>query len=235
MWRGRGWVWLALLVALVLTSLSIPAANAGSSQSKGKPFKYTYRVTAVDVDAEYRAAGSTATTHLRLDGPSKMRWISWFGPNPRGGVPTQVSAAVLYLTGQASYSSSDPSCASKFTYKSSRSHPVRSVLLVDTVTSKKLRIRVEVGDFPIARALRGQDSGSAYSGYSNRCGKAEVRWYDTAQAIVPASVMTKPRFVVVASRHEKFTEDNESIDWTVKMTVQRLRYHLIDCATESGC
>ena len=233
MQRGSAWAWFALAAAFIL----VPSAgNAASvAPTAAKPFKYTYRVIALEVDAEYRAAGSTATTHLRLDGPSKERWISWFGPKPKGGVPTQVSVAVLYLTGQASYSSPDPSCASKFTYKSSSSHPVRSVLLVDTVTSKNLRIRVDVGDFPIARALRGQDSGSAYSGYSNRCGKAEVRWYDTATAIVPASVMTKPRFVVVANRHEKFGEDNESIDWTLKMTVKRLRYHLIDCPTEPGC
>jgi hypothetical protein len=230
-----GCIWTGIATGAVLV-LVAPAGHAARSAAEAsKPFKYTYRITALDVDAEYRAAGSTATTHLRLDGPSKKRWISWFGPKPMGGAPTQVSAAVLYLTGQASYSSPDPSCFSKFTFTSSRSHPVRSVLSVDTVTSKKLRIRVEVGQFPIARALRGQDSGSAFSGYENRCGKAEARWYDNAQAIVPAAAMTKPSFVVVANRHEKFAEDNESIDWTLKMTVMRERYHLIDCATESGC
>ena len=111
---------------------------------------------------------------------------------------------------------------------------MRSAFLLDPFTFKYLRIRVEVGDFPIARALTGQDSGSAFSGVGNRCGKAEVRWYDSGKATVPMSVLTKPQFVVVASRHEKL-EDGEAIDWTLKLTVKRLRYHRIDCATESGC
>ena len=220
------------IVVVVASALVLPAA---AGNVKGPPFKYVFKVTALDVDGTYTAHGSTASSHLHLDGSSKKKWISWFGPKPTLGPGTLISTAALYLTGQASYSSPDQSCASKFTYKSSRSHPVRAVFVLDTFTFKDLRIRVDVEKFPIARALPGQDSGGAFSGTGDRCGKAEVRWFDTAHAIVPASVLTNAQFAVVASRHETFEDDGEAIDWTMKLTVKRLRYHLINCATESGC
>lgn len=194
------------------------------------PFKYTYRITALEVVAEFKDHASKATTRLRLDGRSKMRWLSWFGPKPMGGTPTTISVAALYLKGEASYLSPDPSCGSRFEYSSSRSHPVRAALWLDQRVPT--RIRVEVHKFPLARALAGQDAGNPDS--ERRCGEAKVLRYDSAEAVVPLSVLKKPRFTVV-DHHRDSYGGVESMDWTLRMTVQRLRYHEIDCATEPGC
>ncbi len=225
----RAAVGVIALMAFVVPSATVHAAGTAPGAA---PFKYTYRITDLTVAAEFKSWQATVKTTLRLDGPSKMRWISYFGPKPLAR-PTQISVAVLYLTGKATYSSDDPSCGSKLEYRTSRSHPVKASLLVDTTTSNSLRIRISVDKFPLAVPLPGKDSGDPQYEYPNRCGEAAVEWYDNAASIVPGSVMTKSSFTVDAGRKETFGV--ESVDWRLKMTVKRLRHHLIDCPTEPGC
>lgn len=228
----------ALVVVLMAFVLPSASGYAAGGAKGTPPFKYTYRITHLTVNAEYTAYGSKASSRLRLDGPSKLKWISWFGPNAKGRAGTYISVAALFLTGEASYSSPDPSCASQITYKSSTSHPVRATFQL--ISFNRVRIRITVRKFPIARAFAGRDSGPATSDYSNRCGSAQVRFYDSAEAVVLSSVLAKPSFVITDSRRESF-ESHEgiaganSIDWTLEMMVKRIRYHLIDCATEPGC
>jgi len=232
--RGKVFASLALGAALALAGTAGHASDTSASQA-AKPFKYTYRVTDLTVEAQYTAFGAKATSRLWLDGPSKMKWVSWFGPNPKRLPGTLISVAALYLTGEATYSSLDPSCASSLEYKTSKSHPVRSSFLLDTRNPRRLRLRVEVQKFPIARAFPGKDGGPEMSEHPNRCGKALVRWYDEAEGVLPTSAMTRPSFVFTDSLRLKLEEFGETIEWTLRMTVKRIRYHLIDCATESGC
>ena len=88
--------------------------------------------------------------------------------------------------------------------------------------------------FKLAEPIPGQDAGLPFSG-SERCGDLEVGWYDNADGTAPLSVFQKPVYTFVDRRHARLDEPEGSVDWTVRMTVKRLMYHRIDCATESGC
>jgi hypothetical protein len=233
--RGRFWTWIALGAVLLLVA---PAGNAAETAAGvTKPFKYTYRITDLTVNAEYKTYGSKATSVLRLDEPSKLKWISWFGPDAKGRAGTYLSVAALYLTGEARYSSPDPSCASHLQYKTSKSHPVTAT--VQLYRFNPLRLRVVVRKFPVARAYVGRDSGPETSGEDDRCGTADMGLYETAQQFVFPEALKKPSFVLTDSLRTSWPTDfipgEDSIDWTLKMTVKRVRYHLIDCATEPGC
>jgi hypothetical protein len=246
--QDRRWTRLQTVGAVLAASLAacwaaIPAGSAADAAPAAKskprwqlipglgapPFKYTYRITGLTFEAEHRGYGATATTRLRLDGPSKLQVLSWFGPKPTGGVPRAVSVAALFLEGEVAYSSSKPGCSSRYAVRSSRSHPVKSTLVIDPFTYKTPRIRVSVGRFPVARSSPGDPDGDPRG-----CGTGELRGSESAQSIVPASVMEKPRFVVSTNGRWSYG-GAEFTEWKMDLTVTRLRYHLIDCATESGC
>ena len=80
----------------------------------------------------------------------------------------------------------------------------------------------------------GKDSGDPNQ--QGRCGRPVFDWYDDATDVLPASVLPKPSFTMTFRRKETFEDPGiESIDWTVKMVVQRVSYRTINCATEPGC
>jgi hypothetical protein len=221
------------LVAALVVGLAVAATPAAGAKGT-PPFKYVFRVTAVDVTATITYGKAEATSRLRLEGPSKMKWLSWFGDKPRGRATTMADAA-LYFRGQAAYASADPTCAQRLDYRSSKRKPVKGdVWFGQTSAKAPFRVYWALRDFPIAEPIPGQDAGLPFAG-SERCGKPEVRWYDNADGTAPLAIFQKPSFTFVDHRHERLDEPEGSVDWMVRMTVKRLSYHEINCATEPGC
>ena len=123
----------------------------------------------------------------------------------------------------------------KLDYRSSKSKPVKGDVWFGQATTKApFRLYFAVPNFPLAEPIPGQDSGLPFTG-SAQCGKPEVRWYDNADGMLPLSFLQKPSMTFVAHRQERLDEPTGSVEWTLRMTVKRLSYHKIDCATEPGC
>ena len=224
----------ALLAALALSAASASAEPAGVSAAQ--PFKYSFRIAKLDVTATLTYGQSKVVSRGRLDAPSNERLLSWLGPKPTlRARPRTIAVAALNLVGKADYSSPDTSCSSTLPYRSSPTHPVKASLHLDSVTWREPRIRVDLSKFPLGAPTGGKDAGTQDT-YPNKCGKAEVGWWDTAEGVVPLSVLSRPSFTFTAHRKERFEDPGiESIDWTVAMTVKRVKYHAINCATEPGC
>jgi hypothetical protein len=222
-----------LAVAAFVLGLTIaltPAAGAKGTP----PFKYVFRITAVDITATITYGKARATSRVRLERPSKTKWLSWFGDKPKGR-PTTLADAALYFRGQAAYSSTDPACAKTLDYRSSKTHPVKGDVWFGQPNARApFRVYWALRDFPIAEPIPGQDAGLPFSG-PERCGNLEVGWYDNAEGTAPLSVFQKHGYTFVDRRHARLDEPEGSVDWTVRMTVKRLTYHRIDCATEPGC
>ena len=225
-----------LLVGVVLAAFVVPAAtgHAAGTASGTPPFRYVFRITALDVTATLTAGNAKTDVRLRLDGPSRKKRLSWYGDKPLLP-PALMADAAMHLHGEATYSSPDPTCAQTLDYRPSPSHPVRSDLWIgQQISHGPLRLYVAVRKFPLAIPVPGQDAGIESS---ERCGKPQVRWYDDADGTLPLRVFSKPSFTFVAHRKERFDEGGgiDSIDWTLRMTVKRLRYQRIDCRREPGC
>jgi len=93
---------------------------------------------------------------------------------------------------------------------------------------------VYLRNVPLASPNPGTDSGDPNQ--QGRCGKPVFDWFDNAEDVLPGSVLPKPSFTMTFQRKERFSDPGiESIDWTVRIVVQRVRYRTINCATEPGC
>jgi hypothetical protein len=220
-----------VLATLVLAEATGYAAGKATGTP---PFRYVFQITALDVDATLTAGTAKTDVRLRLDVPSRKKWLSWYGDKPL--VPPALMAdAALQMRGEAAYSSPDATCAQTLEYRPSPSRPVRGDLWIGQQRSHgPLGLYLQVRKFPLAIPVPGQDAGIDSA---ERCGKPLVRWYDTANGTLPLRVFSRPSFTFVAHRKERFDEGGgiDSIEWTLKMTVKRLRYQRIDCRTEPGC
>jgi hypothetical protein len=223
-WR-RG---LLQLLGAVIVLASSASVAAGAGPKAGQPLAYSFRITVLDVTATFTKGKSTVKTRLRLEGPSRERTLVWvgrkLGPSMSGIGPTLVS-----LAGEATYSSPDPGCSGKLALRSSRARSVPVTLFYFGT-----RVHVYVQKFPLATVLPGRDSGVSDDPSLGRCGTPLFDWYETANIFRPPAVFRSPSFTVTAQRKERF-EDGEAIEWTLRMTVKRIRLRLIDCNTHPGC
>lgn len=212
------------LVALVF----VVSCTAGASAKNSQPFAYTFRISAVTVTATFTHGDSTVRTQLHLEAPSQQRTLIWLGPKAPNSNTNGVGPSRISLVGKATYTSPDPSCTQELDVRSSRSRPILAVLFFFGT-----RLHVKVHKFPLATARPGRD-GTPSDPSLDGCGKPVVDWYDNANAYFPPSVFQKPSFTATAHLNEKF-EDGEAVDWTLRMTVKRVRYRPIDCASAPGC
>ncbi|MDQ2980752.1 MAG: hypothetical protein M3R26_00290 [Actinomycetota bacterium] len=205
---------LVVLVALfAFVGAAFPAAT-----NEVKPFSYFFRVKAVTVTGTFTKDDASTTTRIHLrkpSGPIRMRWL---GSGPAG---SQSGGASSYLAfdGDATYTSSDPKCNRVLKVDSSGSHPIMLLALGgarDSVT--KPTIYVKVQKFPIVTGYPTRPDGT--------CGKVAKDWWDSASRIYPFALLKQKGFVMVVRYAEKF-DDGEAIDWTVRLTVQRISFHRI--------
>jgi hypothetical protein len=223
------------LLGLSLILVSSSAGQAAPARTQATPpFKYLFRVTALTMTSTLTYQQSKATTRYRLERPSEARWLTYLGRNPLPGArPRQTAAPIVPAVATATYSSSDPSCTQTITFRPSRRRPLQARIFIGRY-SAQLRVQVYLDNVPLATPYPGKDSGDPNQ--KGQCGRPVFDWFDNATDVLPASVLPKPSFTMTFERKERFTDPGiESIDWTVKMVVQRVRYQTINCATEPGC
>jgi hypothetical protein len=221
-------------LGLILASSSAGQAAPAGAVAATPPFKYLFRVTALTMTSTLPYQQSKATTRYRLERPSESRWLTYLGRKPLPGArPRQYAAPVLPVVATATYSSSDPTCTQTIEFRPSKRRPLQAGLFLGQYGAQ-VRVRVTMDNVPLAAPAPGKDSGDPNQ--QGRCGKPVFDWYDNAAEVHPASVLAKPSFTMTFQRKVRFTDPGiESIDWTVKMVVQRVRYRTINCATEPGC
>lgn len=204
---------------MFLCALVLVASALGSTEVKRpKSFTYTFRVTAVNLDATFTTGKAKAHTTLHVDAPSRPRtltWVTGLRPNNTNGIgPT-----VVTLVGHAVYSSPDPTCASTRPFHSKRPTPVAVFAFTDPA-------RVYVQKFPVAVAHPGADGGPTWAQYG-KCGTPVFDWFEDATVNVPVSHLDRPTLTVRATRHSPNLGDGEGIDWTLRVTLERIAYKLL--------
>jgi hypothetical protein len=219
-------------LGLILSSSAGQAAPARGQATP--PFKYLFRVTALAMTSTLTYQQSKAITRYRLERPSESRWLTYLGRKPLPGArPRQTAAPVFPAVATARYSSSDPTCTQTIEFRPSQRRPLQARLFLGQYGAQ-VRVQVSLDNVPLAAPAPGKDSGDPNQ--QGRCGKPVFDWFDNATDVLPASVLPKPSFTMTFQRRERFTDPGiESIDWAVKMVVQRVRYRTIDCAKEPGC
>ena len=226
----------ALLGLGCLILVSSPAGQAAPARTQATPpFKYLFRVTALTMTSTLTYQQSKATTTYRLERPSESRWLTYLGRKPLPGArPRFTAAPVLPVVAKATYSSADPTCTQTIEFRPSKRRPLQARLFLSHTWTASPRVRITMDNVPLASPAPGKDSGDPNQ--KGKCGKPVFDWFDNAVDVVPASLLSKPSFTMTFERTERFTDPGiESIDWTVKMVVHRVRYRTINCAKEPGC
>ena len=216
------------LVGLALAAALTTAGVASSAATKEvAPFSYTYRVTALTVAGTFTIGDATTTTRIRLRAPTRKVNMSWWGRRD-GRLYNGVGAVVTPFVGSATHRSGDPKCARTLNVTSAGSSPSVTVALTGArdrpVTNPTIYVRV--GKFPLVTGYPVRRDGT--------CGKVAKDWWDTAKQVFPFRILKKPGFTMRVHYREAF-DDGEAIDWTVDMTVQRVRFRPIPCGPFGGC
>jgi hypothetical protein len=215
--------------------LSASAAQlAPARPAATPPFKYQFRVTALTMTSTLTYRQSKVVTRYRLERPSEARWLTYLGTHPLPGArPRQYAAPIVPVVATATYSSSDPSCTQSIEYRPSSRRPLQAGIFLGQIGAN-VRVQVELRKVPLGVPFPGTDSGDPAQ--KGRCGKPVFDWWDNAKQYLPATVLPKPSFTMTFQRKETFQDPGiESIDWAVKMVVQRVSYRTINCKTEPGC
>lgn len=228
-----------LAATICLTSA---AASASPSQSSEiAPFSYTFRVVDFSATATLTYASTAATIRYRLLKPSVAKTISYLGSRPtnRGAAwKLPYAGPIVDVAAEATYRSPDPSCTSTIQYRPSGNKIVQVyVELVPRIGAK--RVSASVGRLPLAEPHPGEDGTDEDFSTKPRpkCGKPDMgSWYQDMKGFAPAGLLARPRVTITGSHREKFTDPGiESIEWKLKVVLQRLGYRKIDCATHPGC
>jgi hypothetical protein len=230
-----------LVTAVVLVSaLSASASPSATPASRAiQPFAYEFRVVDFSMTATLTYAKSAATIRYRLLKPSRARSIYYLGPrptNPRAAWTLTFAAPVVDVAARATYSSPDPSCTKSIEYRPAGNKIVQLFVQLDPPRGVLRRISAGVGRIPLAIPDPGQDAGDPYP-RPEKCGKPLMgEWYQDAVAYAPARLLSRPRVTATGNHSERFTDPGiESIEWTLKVVLQRMSYRAIDCRTHRGC
>lgn len=211
---------------MLLVLLSTAGYAAAATAKDVHPFAYTFRITSVTVTATFTHGASKVSTNLHLEAPPKQHTLTWLGPENSNAYPSGSVGTLVTLAGEAVYTSPDSTCAKTLKI---HWHPIP----VGFSTSGG-PIYVSVTKFPLAIAIPGPDSGTPFNPEVGRCGKPKVHWFDNANGFLPLSVLRRPGFTASDHRKQRL-EDQESIDWTLQVKVQRIRYKALSCAKLPTC
>jgi hypothetical protein len=101
------------------------------------------------------------------------------------------------------------------------------------------RLSASVSRLPLAEPHPGEDGTDEDFSTKPRpkCGKPDMgSWYQDLESSASPALVGKPRVTLSGSHRERFTDPGiESIEWNLKVVLQRLAYRTIDCATHPGC
>jgi len=142
----------------------------------------------------------------------------------------------LDVVAEATYSSPDPSCTKSIEYRPAGNRIVQVFVQLQPPRGALRRVSAGVGRIPLGEPHPGQDG--AIDPYGRpKCGKPDFGdWYQDAVAYAPARLLAKPRVTITTHHEEKFSDPGiESLEWTLKVVLQRVGYRKINCATHPGC
>lgn len=206
------------------------------------PFVYAFRVVEFSATATLTYFGTSATIQYRLLKPSDAKTIAYFGPHPSipgGAFKAAFIAPIVDVAAEATYRSRDPACTNSIDYRPTGNKIVQVyVELPPRVTAR--RVSASVIRIPLAEPLPGDDAVDVrpWTGPPRpKCGEPHMgSWYQDMRAFAPLTLVAGPRVTLRGSHRERFTDEGmESIDWKLRVVLQRLEYRKIDCARHRGC
>lgn len=216
-----------LFVALVLF-LAMSGSTAASVADDVRPFIYTFQVRVVQVHAVFTQGAATATTDWHLASLPKRKSLSWWGKKNYSNANGAVSA-VLRLAGTATYAGLPGACNTTVALDSTRwRYPIFASLIVGNARNAVVThptLGVGVGRFPLA---------TIYPARGGACENGALTWWDGSTGSLPLSAVRKSSFSFNA-HDSKNIEDGATVEWTVKMSVRRVAYRLIDCSHSQLC
>lgn len=234
---------IATLLALAATiCIASSAANAEPTRLHGiAPFTYEFRIVDFSMTATLTYRKTAATIRYRLLKPSEARSLYYLGSrptNPQAAWKGTFAGPVVDVVAQATYSSPDPSCTGRtIEYRPAGNKIVQ--VYVQLVPPRGLRrVSASVSRIPLAEPHPGEDGDADESTVPRpKCGRPAMGdWYQDMRAYAPAPFLSKPRVTITGHHTERFTDPGiESIEWDLKVVLQRLSYRAIDCATHPGC
>ena len=230
----------ALPALAALLAFSAPAGQSATANPQGiPPFRYEFRVIDFSMTATLTFAKTATTTRYRLEKPSATRSLHYLGPrpaNPQSAWKGTFAAPVVDVVAEATYSSPDPSCTKSIEYRPAGNRIVQVFVQLQPPRGALRRVSAGVGRIPLGEPHPGQDG--AIDPYGRpKCGKPDFGdWYQDAVAYAPARLLAKPRVTITTHHEEKFSDPGiESLEWTLKVVLQRVGYRKINCATHPGC
>ncbi len=213
---------LALFAVLVLAGVGASAATRDV-----KPFVYSFRVTSITVTGTFTVGDATTTTRTHLSTPTKKVYMTWRGKRD-GGMHNGVGATAVVFVGDATYKTvANPSCTRTMNITSSGSQPTVGLVLGgarDRVVTHP-SVFVRVGKFPFV---------TGYPARDGVCGKVAKDWWDVASHIYPFRILKQNGFTLRSHYKEAF-DDGEAMEWTLQMTVRRVRFQPMSCQVAKGC
>lgn len=204
---------LALAAVLVTAGVAAPAATKDV-----QPFVYTFRVTAITVTGTFTFEDASTTTRIRLTRPSGKVNMTWRGKRD-GGLHNGAGATAVAFVGDAVHTSGDPACNRTLNITSSGATPLVSLVLTGARgrVVRNPTVFVRVGKFPLV---------TGYPARDGVCGKVAKDWWDVASQVYPYRIL-KQRGFIFRKQHKDAFDDGEAIEWTIQMTVRRIRFQPI--------
>lgn len=241
MTRARLALAAALAAAFALAAL---AGQPASAEPAGiAPFAYKFRVVGFSMTATLTYAKTSATIRYRLLKPSIAKSLYYLGPhptNPQAAWKGTFAGPVVDVVAEATYTSPDPSCTGKtIQYRPAGNKIVQVFVSLKPPRGELHQISAGVGRIPLAEPHPGEDG--SQPDYSTKplpkCGEPVMGgWYQDADAFASARLLSRPRVTITGHHAEKFTDPGiESIEWTLKVVLQRLGYRKIDCSAVPSC
>ncbi len=241
---GRTRLALAAALAAAFALLAGLAGQPATAEPSGiAPFTYQFRVVGFSMTATLTYAKTSATIRYRLLKPSIAKSLYYLGPhptNPQAAWRGTFAGPVVDVVAEATYTSPDPSCTGKkIQYTPAGNKIVQVFVSLKPPRGELRQVSAGVGRIPLAEPHPGQDG--SQPDYSTtplpKCGEPTMGdWYQDEIGYAPARLLSRPRVTITGHHAERFTDPGiESIEWDLKVILQRLSYRGINCATHPGC
>ena len=234
----------ALVAVAAVVALSAVAGRPATAQPDAiAPFAYTFRVVGFSMTATLTYAKTSATIRYQLLRPSTPKTLYYYGPhptNPGAAWKGSFASPIADVAARATYTSPDPTCTGKtIEYKPAGNKIVQVFVQLLPPRRTLQRVSAGVGRIPLATPHPGQDGSQPNNSTEPqpKCGEPHMGdWYQDEVGYAPATRLVNSRITATGHHQERFTDPGiESIDWNLEVTLQRVGYHKLDCATNPAC